>query len=296
MKKINCYICDLLMMLLVAISHLPFRVLYAFSDLLYYPLYHVVRYRRKIVRSNLTTVFPEKSEAEIRSIEKKFYHFFVDIVFECIKMVSITPDEMKRRMRFEGMDYVNGLLGQGKSISLYLGHYGNWEWVSSMGLRIGGDVVTAQVYRQLSNGIMDKLMKRLRERFGHVSVEMRSTARFINKTVLEKRPSITGFIADQSPKKRDAKYYVDFLSHKVPVLTGTERITKHFGHEALFLSVKRIERGYYVCEVSSLHPDPSSLPDFELTNLYFRQLEKEIMDAPSMYLWTHNRFKYAMKQ
>ena len=140
------------MMLLVAISHLPFRVLYAFSDLLYYPLYHVVRYRRRIVRSNLTTVFPEKSEAEIRSIEKKFYHFFVDIVFECIKMVSITPDEMKRRMRFEGMDYVNGLLGQGKSISLYLGHYGNWEWVSSMGLRIGGDVVTAQVYRQLSNG------------------------------------------------------------------------------------------------------------------------------------------------
>ncbi len=134
MKKINCYICDLLMMLLVAISHLPFRVLYAFSDLLYYPLYHVVRYRRKIVRSNLTTVFPEKSEAEIRSIEKKFYHFFVDIVFECIKMVSITPDEMKRRMRFEGMDYVNGLLGQGKSISLYLGHYGNWEWVSSMGM------------------------------------------------------------------------------------------------------------------------------------------------------------------
>ena len=295
MKKINCYICDLLMMLLVAISHLPFRVLYAFSDLLYYPLYHVVRYRRKIVRSNLTTVFPEKSEAEIRSIEKKFYHFFVDIVFECIKMVSITPDEMKRRMRFEGMDYVNGLLGQGKSISLYLGHYGNWEWVSSMGLRIGGDVVTAQVYRQLSNGIMDKLMKRLRERFGHVSVEMRSTARFINKTVLEKRPSITGFIADQSPKKRDAKYYVDFLYHKVPVLTGTERITKHFGHEALFLSMKRIERGYYVCEVSSLHPDPSSLPDLELTNLYFRQLEKEIMDAPSMYLWTHNRFKYAMK-
>lgn len=296
MKKINCHIRDLVVMFLVAISHLPFRALYIFSDLLYYPLYHVVRYRRKIVRSNLMTAFPDKSEAEIRVIEKRFYHFFVDVVFECIKMISISPDEMKRRMRFEDMDYVNGLLAQGKSIALYLGHYGNWEWVSSMGLRIDGDVVKAQVYRQLSNGTMDKLMKRLRGRFGHVSVEMRSTARFINKMVTEGRPSITGFIADQSPKRRDAKYYVDFLSHKVPVLTGTERMTKHFGHEALFLSVKRTGRGYYVCEMSPLHPDPSSLPDFELTNLYFRQLEKEIMDEPSMYLWTHNRFKYAMEQ
>ena len=283
-------------MLVWMVSLIPFGVMYVVSDMLYYPFYYIVRYRRQTVRRNLTESFPEKEMDEIRKIEKDFYHYFVDIMLESTKLMTITPEEMRLRMKFEGIDYVNQLLAQGKSISLFLGHYGNWEWVSSMGLWIEADVVKAQVYRHLSNSAMDNIMKRMRCRFGHICVDKKSTARFINKTVLEKRPSITGFIADQSPKKRDAKYYVDFLSHKVPVLTGTERITKHFGHEALFLSVKRIERGYYVCEVSSLHPDPSSLPDFELTNLYFRQLEKEIMDAPSMYLWTHNRFKYAMKQ
>jgi KDO2-lipid IV(A) lauroyltransferase len=81
----------------------------------------------------------------------------------------------------------------------------------------------------------------------------------------------------------------------VPVLTGTEKATKHFGYEALFVSVKRVKRGYYECEFVPLHDDPKSLPDFELTDLYFRHLEKTIQRHPELYLWTHNRFKYAIR-
>ena len=280
-------------MLVWMVSLIPFGVMYVVSDMLFYPFYYIVRYRRQTVRRNLTESFPEKDMDEIRKIEKRFYHFFLDIMLESTKLMTITPEEMRRRMKFEGMDYVNQLLAQGKSISLFLGHYGNWEWVSSMGLWIEADVLKAQVYRRLGNYAVDDLMRYMRGRFGHICVEMNSTARFVNRIEMDGKPCMIGFLADQSPRKREVRQYVSFLSHNVPVKTGTERITIHYHYEAVFMSMKRIRRGYYVCELASLHDNPASLPEHELTRLYYDRLEKEIDGEPSMYLWSHNRFKYA---
>ena len=43
-----------------AISLLPFRLLYCIADFEYFMMYYVIKYRRGIVRKNLTTSFPEK--------------------------------------------------------------------------------------------------------------------------------------------------------------------------------------------------------------------------------------------
>ncbi len=125
---------------------------------------------------------------------------------------------------------------------------------------------------------------------------MHRTVRFVAEESKGPKPLIIGFIADQSPRKREAKHFLDFLNHRVPVLTGTEKITKHYGYEAMFIRMKRVGRGYYECEFMPLHDDPKSLPDFELTAIYYRRLEQEIRQQPELYLWSHNRFKYAEEQ
>ena len=283
----------LLLIFFKLVSYIPFRVLYVISDLLFYPLYFVVRYRRKIVRKNLTEPFPDKSLAEIKRIEKRFYHFFIDTSLESCKLLSISPEEIRRRVKFANVDKVNALLHEGRSISVFLGHYGNWEWISSTGLWLTKEALIVQIYHKLSNKTMGRLILRLRERFGNKCIDMKHTARFIASESKGDRPLIIGFIADQSPKKREAKHFLDFLNHHVPVLTGTEKITKHYGYEAMFIGVKRIKRGYYECEFSFLHDDPKTLPDFELTALYYRRLEQEILQQPELYLWSHNRFRHA---
>jgi len=48
--------------ILYAVSLLPFRALYVISDLLYFVLYFVVGYRKKVVMDNLLVAFPEKTE------------------------------------------------------------------------------------------------------------------------------------------------------------------------------------------------------------------------------------------
>lgn len=275
------------------VSLLPFCVLYAISDVLYYPLYYVVRYRRGIVRRNLTESFPNKTEAEILDIEKRFYHFFVDMMMESVKLLSISRAEISKRMEFPNIDKVNQLLDNGKSISIFLGHYGNWEWLSTTSLHSTKTAEVALIYHKLRNKAMNRLIKKLRQRAGSVCIDMYQTVRFMAAAKSEKRTCMIGFIADQSPKKREVKYFLRFLNHNAPVLTGTEKATKHFGYEALFASMKRVGRGYYKCTFYNLHDDPKSLPDFELTDLYYKRLEQEINESPETYLWTHNRFKHA---
>ncbi len=279
--------------LVKCLSYIPFRVLYVLSDILFFPFYFIIRYRRKIVRKNLTTSFPDKDIDEIVKIEKKFYHFFIDMALESCKLISISPEELKRRMTFPNIEVANKILAKGGSVAVFLGHYGNWEWISSIGLWLHEGTVVAQIYRELRNASMDKMMKTLRGRTGNSSVEMRKTVRYMASSAADNKPHLIGFIADQSPRKREAKHFLHFLNHDIPVLTGTEKATKHFDYYPVFLSMKRVRRGYYVCELTPLHEAAQTLPDFELTSLYFQQLEDEILQHPELYLWSHNRFKHA---
>ena len=283
----------LLRFFLKLLSYIPWRVMYGLSDGLFYLLYYMVGYRRKIVRKNLSESFPEKDLSDIKRIEKGFYRFFADMLLESCKLASMSPEEMRKRMKFKNVEAVNAMIRQGKSVSVYLGHYGNWEWVSSMPLWLEKGTIGAQIYHKLRNKNMDRLMLHIRERMGGISVEMHKTARYITELVNNHKVCVIGFIADQSPKKRESRYFLPFLHHKTPVLIGTEKITKHYGFEAFYLHVTRTRRGFYEAEFVQLHENPQSLPGFELTALYFKHLEQAIQQQPELYLWTHQRFKHA---
>ena len=285
----------LLSFLLKLISYIPFRALYVLSDGLYYILYYIIRYRRKIVRKNLTESFPTLKGKEILQVEKKFYRYFTDQVLESCKMATISTEEMKKHMKFSNIEAANAVFKEGKSIALYMGHYGNWEWISSIPLWVEEGVTSVQIYHKLRNDNTNRLILNMRERLGAISVEMRKTARYITEITNTNQVSVIGFIADQSPKKKEVRYFLPFLHHRTPILVGTEKIVKHYGFEAWFLDMKRVKRGYYEAELIRMHEEPTSLPDFELTEIYFRMLEKMIQERPELYLWTHNRFKHATK-
>ena len=275
-------------------SRLPFGVLYALSDAMFYPLYYVGRYRRKVVRKNLVESFPEKSLDEIVTLEKKFYHYFTDLIFETYKMATISDEEIKKRMHFTSFDVANDLLAQGHSVAYYIGHFCNWEWMSSSALWFKDGIRCAQVYHRLGNETMDWLTRRIRERFGNPCVEMRQTARYVAREKSLGQPCNIALIADHSPRRKDIKHYIPFLNHTVPVLVGPEKMIKHFGMMPIFVTVRRVKRGYYETDFTLMTDSAASLPDYELTDMYFRRLEEEIRRQPECYLWTHKRFKYAL--
>ncbi len=283
----------LLYISLKLLSYIPFRLLYILSDGLGFILYHIVRYRRAIVRRNLTESFPQKDRAEIKRIEKEFYRFFTDNALETIKLASISPAEIGRRMRFTNIDEINDVLRSGRSISLFVGHFGNWEWMSSMPLYLDKCAVPGQIYHKLSNKNFDRLMLKIRARMGAINIEMRQTARFITKQIRENRQCIIGFIADQSPRARDAHYFIPFLNHETPILLGPEKITTHYNFEAWFMKTSRTRRGFYEVQFIRLTDEPGQLKEHELSDMYYSHLEAMIIENPQLYLWSHKRFRLA---
>lgn len=283
----------ILLFCLTLVSKMPSWLQYGISDLLFYPFYYVVRYRRKIVRRNIEESFPEKSHQEVVQIEKKFYHSMLDLLFESCKQFTMSPEEMQRRAVFKGVKEVDAVLLGGRSISAFTGHMGNWEWLTSFPYWVTDQADVIQIYHKFKNKAMERIMLDLRNRLGNISVQRNDTVRYIVQASKKDRPMIIGLLSDQSPKRRESKYFIPFLNHEVPVLTGTEKFTKHFGFAAFYISTRRVRRGYYEYEFSLLCEDTRSLPDYELTRLYFERLEQDIRRQPELYLWSHNRFKYA---
>lgn len=288
--KITYYIAYALWYLL---SLLPLWLLYFVSDLLFFPTYYLARYRRKIVRRNLTGSFPEKDLKEIVRIEKRFYHFFCDYIVETIKLFSMSEEQMKRRMVFKGVDHiVNAMEKEDKNFCfVYLGHYCNWEWIASLPYWCPDDVKCGQIYHPLYNKAFDRLFLRLRNQFGGECIAMKETLRRIIEMKRAKQKCIIGFISDQAPKWNSIHHWCDFLHRETPVFIGTERIGKQVDALIYYADVKRTRRGYYLCEFKPLTHRPKEVPDYELTDRFTHLLEEMIKERPDFWLWSHKRWK-----
>ena len=282
---------NLLYGILFVLSLLPMRLHYMFSDFIYVIVYHLVGYRKKLVRKHLSDSFPDKSEEEIVRIEKAFYSWLCDYLVETLKLLSISEKELKRRMVFKGTDLVNELAEDGKSMALYLGHYCNWEWITSLPLWVTPQLHCGQIYHVLENPLFDKLFLKLRQRQGAVCIPMAETLRKLAEYRQKKQVVIIGYISDQVPFWNNIHHWLYFLNHDTPVLTGTERLARSAGHAVLYLDVERPKRGYYVAEIKLIERDPKKTKDYELTDAYFKLLETTIKRAPQFWLWTHNRWK-----
>lgn len=281
---------DLIYVVWYLLSLLPLRVHYVISDGLYLLLYLVIGYRRKVVRQNLTTAFPEKSADEIRHIERKFYHFFCDYIAESVKLMTISPENLRRRMVFKGTELIDEVVESGQSCAVYLGHYGNWEWVTSLPLWVTSKAQCGQIYHPIENPEFDRLFLRLRQRLGAVCIPMQDTLRRILEFRRDNQPVVIGYISDQKPHWVNIHHWVDFLHHDTPVLTGTERIAKKVNHAVFYLDVRRLRRGYYEAEFRLITRTPQQQPDYALTDAYFSLLEQSIQRDPAFWLWSHNRW------
>lgn len=278
------------------VSLLPLWILYRISDLLYYLLYYCVGYRKKVVRKNLQTSFPEKNDRELLVIEKEFYSFFCDYIVETLKMFSMSDRQMKKRMRFEGVaEMVNAVKKENKDFGfIYLGHYGNWEWVSSLTARIHDeepDFIGGHIYHPLANKIFDRIFLQIRGRSGGKNIPMKETLRRIIEYRNSGKRTIIGFISDQAPKWNSIHHWTEFLHKKTPVFTGTERLGKQVDALIFYGDVERVKRGYYCCRITRMVNDVREYPDFEVTDRYVGLLERTIRRQPSYWLWSHNRWK-----
>lgn len=296
MTKVEKFMYFLLYSLVCLLSLLPFRILYLLSDFTFLIMYRCAGYRRGVVRKNLRNSFPEKTDAERLQIERKFYHFLCDYIFETIKLVTMSPSKILRHVKYQGIEQVNEFITKGQSVAVYLAHYGNWEWVTSISLLLPENCFGGQVYHILESKVFDTLMLKIRSRMRSQNIERHQLLRKVVETRQKGTPMAIGFIADQGPEMHTIHHWINFFNQDTAVITGTETVAKKFDFACVYLDIKRERRGFYTIDIKLLTPSPGEYEDFKITELYFASLEQTIRRQPEIWLWSHNRWKRTKKQ
>ena len=274
--------------LLKAVAALPLGLLYCISDFIYLIVYHLLGYRRKVVRRNLMEAFPEKSEAEIREIEKEYYHYMCDIIVETVKLLNISDEEMSRRVRIEGADKVNAAVAEGRSAVLMLGHYGNWEWVQEISKAVADDAFKASIYHPLKSKLWEDVYSRIRSRWNAHIIPQANAVRALLKK--ENQPWVCGFIADHRPRHVAQTNITPFLNHATSFIYGPEVIGNKLGCEFFFLEMERTKRGYYNIIFHPLEKLEGEEP-YPVTRRFWQKFEEVIRKNPAYWLWSHKRWK-----
>ena len=272
------------------ISLLPSFILYLIADVLYYFIYYIFGYRKKAVRMNLKNSFPEKNDQERKEIEKKFYRHFSDLLIESAKALTISKKEIKKRRSFKkgSMEIFTRLHAEGKHCIALMGHYGDWE-TAGLSMSFQSPYLLKVIYRRLSNPYFNRLIYRLRNRFGALPLEMNEAPKELMKRALPL--ACTVFIADQTPPP-DSALWLNFLNQDTPFFQGAEKLSRRLNYPVVFASVKKVQRGYYEITIELLCENPSTTSEGEITSLFAKKLEEDIIAQPEIWLWSHRRWKH----
>ncbi|QTE23728.1 lysophospholipid acyltransferase family protein [Polaribacter cellanae] len=275
------------------LSRLPMRLLYIKSDVFYFLIYHVIGYRKAVVLENLKMAFPKKSEEELLKIRKKFFKHLMDLMMESVKAFSISEKEILKRYKYKNPELVNEFVKQGKSIALVGAHLANWEWSITLPLVIETEVYGA--YTKLNNKYFEKYVRLSREKFGVRGYKTSEMVKGMQRRFSENKKGAYILLSDQSPQPHKTYYWREFFNIKVPVHTGAEMLSKRFDLVVINYVAKKVKRGYYEIEFQLITDSPKEFEDYKVIDLYTELTEKNILQQPEFYLWSHKRFKHRDK-
>lgn len=279
------------------LAGLPLGFLYLLSDIVFPIIYYIIRYRRKLVRENLLTSFPEKSEKELLCIEKAFYHNLCDVFIEAFKCLNISDEEMCRRVEVLNCELPERIAAEGKNVFMLLGHCGCWEWYQEVSVRYKNPKKSAEIYKHIENKYFSSLMHEVRSRWDTEQIEMQQTVRTLLKWKAEGEPFLCGFIQDQRPDTK-VKDCVKFLNQQTWYTPGAEELAHKINAVPVYLDVERTSRGHYRLTFMEMNPNAEeSGSPYPLSWTFWRLMEQTIRRQPELWLWTHNRWqKWALSR
>ncbi|MFV0237107.1 MAG: lysophospholipid acyltransferase family protein [Flavobacteriales bacterium] len=274
---------------ILGFSRLPFRILYIISDLSFVFNYYIIRYRKGVVMSNIANSFPEKSELEQKKIVKKFYRNLSDYLVESIKGLTISKEELNKRMLFSNIEEINST--KERNVTLLSGHVFNFEWYVSLMLKVDYEGFH-YIYKPLRSKFMNDKVNHLRRKFDAEGIPAKLTLRKVVKIPNDGKHMFY-FLSDQSPKKENVKHSLRFLNQETAVYRGYEDIVNKYNQIPVYADTVKIKRGYYKTTFRKIKPeDGVKFCENELVSAFYEHLTKTIQRNPDNWLWSHKRWKF----
>lgn len=294
MKRKEAIKYSLLYATLTLFAKIPLSILYSVSTFTSWVLRDIVKYRRKVVDENFQRAFPTSDDKERREWRKEFYRYLCDTFIEAAKLLGISDKEVDSRVKVFNADIVDEAVKEGHSVVLFLGHYGNWEWVPAITRHFNCKADMVQIYHPLTDKVMDRIMLKIRSRFGSESIPMANTYRRLVEIERDGGRFVAGFISDQRPRGHHTDSWMEFLGIETDYITGGEVIGNRLKCKYIYLDVEPSGRGHYNLTFRQIQPLDDG-KEFPYTRAYMKMLEETIRRNPPYWLWSHKRFSHSHK-
>jgi KDO2-lipid IV(A) lauroyltransferase len=255
----------------------------------------MVKYREKVIEQNLQNSFPEWSNAERQKVKREYYQHLAELAAEMIKMLTMSRKNVMRRYRCINPECVNACFDKKQNVILMSSHYNNWEWMVlslAMQFRHRGVGVGAPN----SNKVFEKLINRVRTRYGTEVIFASFIRDDFQKSVSGEQLTAYMMLGDQSPANLHRSYVTTFLHQPTAVIFGGEYYAKKYNFPVFYYRVRKRKRGFYEIELQLVTEFPNTLPHGAITEQYIALLEKTIREQPAFWLWSHKRWKHNLQK
>jgi KDO2-lipid IV(A) lauroyltransferase len=269
------------------VSLIPMTFLYAMAFFAFFLSYHVLGYRKAVVIQNISRSFPNMKYGEIHCVVKKFYTCFAAYFAEILKSVSAPAEVLDKKITFDNLELIDRHMNAGRNVIACLGHCGNWEMLNFLPYKLRHDMYA--VYKPLRSGIMNRLMIKLRSRFGMKLIPDKSVIRHV--LTQKSSPAVYLFLSDQCPRIKEEKYKFELLNQKTYIFSGMEKLARISRSAVIYLHITQLSKGKYKITCIPVCSEAESMNEGEITRKYVDLLTENIKEEPYGWLWTHKRWK-----
>jgi KDO2-lipid IV(A) lauroyltransferase len=271
-------------------SRLPLCILYRISDFTFLLLFYVVRYRRDLVRRNLSGCFPSMEIPEIVRIERKFYKNLCDFPVETLKLLTMSKEELLRRTRFQNASELKQYKDNEVNVVMLAAHTFNWEWMLAAG-SIELPMQVDFVYQPQRSAFANMLSLKTRTRFGAYAIEREKVGRESLRRKGLTRTIAT--VADQFPgHSNHRRYWTTFMGRETAFFYGIAQLAVLNQSPVYFAEISRMGRGQFEVKLKKISEVPATEEaSLKMLDAYARETERLIREQPDNWLWSHNRWK-----
>ena len=268
---------------------LPHAVVRAMGATLGLTFYAVDRVHRRVADTNLATAFPKRSAAERRQITRAMFVHFGRLLFELLRFSTLSPDEMRGRIEFDGEERARAAYAQGKGVLFFTGHFGYWEiHAIGHGLEVQPIGVLA---RALDNPHLNALLEDVRSKTGNWIIYRQGAVRKVLRALASGQG--VALLIDQHMHSPDA-IYVDFFERSAATTSMLAALALRTGAPVVPVFALPLPNGRIrVIYEHPVEPPRGESEDAvrEITQRCTDVLEMYVRRHPDLWLWMHRRWR-----
>ena len=242
---------------------------------------------KNICEKNLSFAFPNITKTESDIIIKKMWKNYGKIFAEYAFIKNFRLSKINNNyIEIENQSYLDEIKNEKKPVIFVSGHFDNFELMAMHIEKSGVDL--AAIYRPLNNFFLNPLMEKIRQKY--------ICKKQIKKGISGTRQTLNYFkngtsVALMIDQRVSEGIKVNLFSTKAYTTTIPAQFSKKFNAKIVPIHIERNKQNNFKLTINKPILFDKNQSISSITSELNKILEKMILENPSQWIWTHNRWK-----